>query len=130
MTMLNFPNRASVGLLGVSCALAVLAAAAPATGEEPFFTVVGHSDRPQEPSLSAAVSYRDLDLTTKAGRKELHSRIWWTAVALCRQMGEPRGAAPFACEDEAVAGALGIEHAVIAHAAPRTYAAAEAPAGR
>jgi UrcA family protein len=131
MTMLDFPNRWSTGLLGVSCALSVLAVAAPASSEEAIFTVVGHSEWPQEQSLSAAVSYRDLDLTTKAGRKELHSRIWRTAAALCRQLGDKRdGAVPFACEDEAMASALGFEHAVIAQAATRTYAAATAPVGR
>jgi UrcA family protein len=127
MTMLHFPNRRSAGLLGVSCALSVLAAAAPASSEEAveLFTVVGHSEGLQERSLSAAVSYRDLDLTTSAGRRELHSRLWRTAAELCRRLGDKSGAdPPFACEDAALEGAFRFEQTVIARAATPTYAAA------
>lgn len=39
-------------------------------------------------SLSQAVSYRDLDLSTAAGRAEVRHRIKLTARYLCNKMGE------------------------------------------
>jgi UrcA family protein len=107
----------------------MLAAAAPALGQESAvqFTVRGHSERPHEHSLSAAVVYADLDLTTSAGQAALRQRVRKTARELCRQLdGGPENATglAFVCEDEAVEGAAGFQRTAIARATPQTYVAA------
>jgi len=56
-------------------------------------------------SLSRAVSLRDLDLTTAAGRDVMNMRIRATARDLCRALGEDRSAGDAlgaSCEDQAV----------------------------
>ena len=60
-------------------------------------------------SLSQAVSYADLDLSTKAGRDALHHRVALTARYLCDKMGESSTASPIApsCRDAAVKDAMG-----------------------
>jgi UrcA family protein len=95
-----------VSLLGVVCAMG-FAAAPPAFGEDVAgnFTVLGHATTPYEHGLTAAVSYRDLDLTTRAGRAALRERVWKTAEKLCARMGEGRvnsATRALSCEDQAV----------------------------
>lgn len=47
-------------------------------------------------SLSQAVSYADLDLSTTAGRHELRRRIHYTARYLCDKLGESETSGPLA----------------------------------
>lgn len=127
--MLKRAEHASSGLLGVACVAVMLAMAAPAFGQAAMgdFTVIGHGQGPHERSLSAAVVYADLDLTTTAGRAELRRRVRRTAAELCHQLGGGPGNATglaFACEDEAVQSAAGFQRSAIARAAPETYVAA------
>ena len=116
-----------LSLLGAACALAMLAG--PAAGQQAAteFIVTGHSDGPYERSLSAAVVYADLDLTTTAGRAALRRRVRKTAAELCRQLGggpENATGSAFVCEDEAVQSAAEFQRSAIARATPQTYVAA------
>jgi len=58
-------------------------------------------------SLSQAVSYADLDLSTKAGKAELRHRVALTARYLCDKLGEPATSSPPpSCRDAAVSDAM------------------------
>jgi UrcA family protein len=59
-------------------------------------------------SLSQAVSYADLDLSTKAGKDELRHRVALTARYLCGRLGESDSASPVApsCRDAALKDAM------------------------
>lgn len=72
-------------LAGASIPSAPVAAQAP---EE--ITVTGNYGRAPDSvrSLSQSVSYADLDLSTVAGRDELHRRVNLTARFLCDKLGE------------------------------------------
>jgi UrcA family protein len=129
MIMLIRAEHASSGLLRVACVAGALAMGAPALGQEPMgeFTIIGHGQGPYESSLSAAVVYADLDLTTTAGRAELQQRVRRTAAELCHELGggpENATGLAFVCEDEAVQSAAGFQRSAAAHAAPQTYVAA------
>lgn len=108
------------------------AAAAPAmaqTVEE--LTVIGRQGvGPNVRSVSAVVSYRDLDLTTESGRAMLHQRVRLTAQDLCRQLGEGgmggTAAAP-SCEQDAINSVSEQQRLAVANAQPRALAAAPAP---
>jgi UrcA family protein len=79
-------------------------------------------DRPT--TLSRAVSYRDLDLTTYSGQRTLKLRIQATARDLCRELGEGRGnGGPLvrSCEDDAVRSARNQTRYAIARAQARSY---------
>lgn len=79
-------------------------------------------DRPT--TLSRAVSYRDLDLTTYSGQHVLKMRIRATARDLCRELGEgPGNGGPLmrSCEDDAVRSARGQTRHAIARAQARSY---------
>jgi UrcA family protein len=103
------------------------AAAAPAfaqTVEE--LTVIGRQGvGPNTRSLSAVVSYRDLDLTTETGRTVLNQRVRSTAQDLCRQLGENNmgstGAAP-SCEQDALNSVGEQQRVAITNARPHNYA--------
>lgn len=72
-------------------ALLAAAAAAPSFAQTVVdeLTVTGrYGVGPEVRSLSAAVSYRDLDLTTEAGRAVLRQRVKDTARDLCERLGE------------------------------------------
>lgn len=103
------------------------AAAAPAvaqTVEE--LTVVGrHGVGPNTRSLSAVVSYRDLDLTTETGRTVLTQRVRSTAQDLCRQLGEDPTAADgvaSSCQQDAINSVGEQQRVAIANARPHSYA--------
>ncbi len=91
---------------------------------------------PQAQSLSAPVSYADLDLTTDAGRDVLKDRVRVAAEDLCRRLGESgasaTGAVP-SCEQTAIDGAQAQERVAVASARRPVYAivmpppAADAP---
>ena len=130
--MLKFARHASAGLLGVVCAVGVATAAAPAFGQGSVgnFTVRGPGGQDAR-SLSAAVSYRDLDLTTAAGRAALRTRVWKTAERLCSRLGEAHLSsmtAGLSCEDDAVQSATRQEREVVARTRAQAHAdTAEAP---
>lgn len=99
----------------LASALAVgtmLLAAAPAFAQtDPEdITVTGRYGRVPDSvqSLSQAVSYADLDLSTAAGRDALRQRIRLTARYLCQKLGEPDTASPPApsCRDAATSDAM------------------------
>jgi UrcA family protein len=119
--MFGFASHASTGLRGLLFGVAVLAAAGPALSQPSAAqTLVEHDGQ-----VTAAIPTNDLDLTTDAGRKALHHRVWVTAEMACEQSG----AGPVttaACDREAVRTAAAMERQVIAHATARTYAGAAA----
>jgi UrcA family protein len=81
---------------------------------------------PNVRTLSAPVSYRDLDLTTAAGQNVLTQRVRAAARDLCRRLGEAnmgRTLAQPSCEQDAMNSATGQERVAIAQATPRSYAA-------
>jgi UrcA family protein len=59
-------------------------------------------------TLSQAISYADLDLSTDAGRDVLRQRIRLTARFLCNKLGETSSSTPLtpSCQDEAVRSAM------------------------
>ena len=71
--------------------------------------------------LSTVVSYRDLDLSTAAGKKVLRDRVNNAARYLCDLLGESGPSTPPApsCQDAAVRDALVRVNKVEAHFAPR-----------
>ncbi|HSV02336.1 MAG TPA: UrcA family protein [Phenylobacterium sp.] len=114
-------------------ALGLSALAAPALAQVvvPEVTVVGRWGPNGPRSLSRAVSFADLDLTTGWGRRELDRRIRNTAYELCRELGEqPKARTPpllQSCEEHAVASAMREERIAFADAVPRGYAVAVPP---
>ena len=101
-------NIALVLALAAPAALPAAAYAQPAPEE---ITVTGRYGRVPESvrSLSQAVSYADLDLSTQAGRDELRNRVKLTSRWLCEQLGETdtsSGPVLPSCRDAAVGDAL------------------------
>lgn len=81
-------------------------------------------------TLSQAVSYADLDLSTEAGRKELRHRVNLTARFLCDKLGESAsstGPTP-SCRDAASKDALERVGTVEQNFAPRGTTWARGPA--
>ena len=121
------PNRAP-WLMGALALGLAAGAAAPALAQTvlPEVTVTGTWGPNGPRSLSRAVSYADLDLTTAAGRHELDRRVHATAYDLCRELGEqPQAVIPplmQSCQDQAVASATRAERIAFAEARPRGYA--------
>jgi UrcA family protein len=77
-------------------------------------------------SISVPVSYRDLDLTTEAGRSTLRQRVNSTARDACRRLGEANmggTAAQPSCERDAMNSATGQMQQAFAQAKPRQPAA-------
>ena len=72
-------------------------------------------------SLSQAVGYADLDLSTDAGRKELRQRVNLTARYLCEKLGESESASPIApsCRQAATKDAMSRVGKLEASFAPR-----------
>jgi UrcA family protein len=107
-----------------------LAQPAPTASEE--ITVTGRYGRVPDSvqSLSQAVSYADLDLSTEAGRAELRHRVALTSRFLCDKLGESdtsTGPVP-SCRDAAVRDAMGRVGTIEAHFAPRGGAWVAGPA--
>jgi UrcA family protein len=116
--------------LGAAAALATPAAAqyAYSTPGETYVgevVVPGRYSPNGRTTLSRVVSYRDLDLTTYAGQRELKLRIRDTARDICRELGEGRGnGGPLlgrSCEEDAVLGARGQMRFAVARAQARSY---------
>lgn len=109
---------------------AIVAAAGAALTSAPAFaqtveevTVVGRYGPDGEPrTLSRAVSFADLDITTQPGQEQLKQRISDTARELCTELGEPSaaGAGPVpSCRDQAVREASEQMRTAVAAARPR-----------
>lgn len=119
------PHNISLALVAalVSGTLASVAmpAAAQATVEE--LTVTGRYGRVPDSvrSLSQAVSYADLDLSTAAGKRELRQRVSLTARYLCDRLGESStgDALVASCRDLATRDAMARVATVEASFAPR-----------
>lgn len=81
-------------------------------------TVTGRYGTETPRSLSRVVSYRDLNLASKAGADALKLRINDTAKDLCRELGEPQdaGGAAGGCRQDAVDHAMPQVRAAIADA--------------
>jgi UrcA family protein len=133
--MLKPARACSATWLGLALAAgaATFAVAQPGYATVDELTVTGrYGVGANVPSLSTAVSYRDLDLTTNAGRDALSQRVRSAAYDLCRRLGES-GAGDTAlapsCERDAMNSARDQERLAVATAAPRTYAAGPAPQG-
>jgi len=113
-------------LAGAGLALAGAPALAQSSVGE--LTVTGRMGEAQQ--LSAAVSYADLDLTTKGGQDVLKMRIKDTAHDLCRQLGEGNtSSTPLlpSCEAGAIRDARAQVRTAVAMATPKGYAVAPAP---
>ena len=112
----------SLALAG-ACAMALPLPVHAQTADEEI-TVMGRYGRVPDSvqSLSQAVSYADLDLSTKAGRDILRHRVNLTARYLCDKLGESdtgsTGPIP-SCRDAAVKDALDRVGTIEAHFAPR-----------
>jgi UrcA family protein len=106
---------------GMALIAAVRAFAQPSADED--ITVTGRYERVPDDvqSLSQAVSYADLDLSTKSGRNELRHRVNLTARYLCDQLGESDASSPIvpSCRDGAVTDAMQRVGTAEEHFAPR-----------
>ena len=107
----------------VAGAMSLVAMPALAQNDTEDITVTGRFGRVPDnvQSLSQAVSYADLDLSTDAGRKMLQQRVRLTARYLCQKLGEPDNDSPPApsCRDAATSDAMKRVGTVAERAAPR-----------
>jgi UrcA family protein len=123
-------NRIEIAIAG-ACAVAAGALAAPSLAQYNVATntegeqivVIGHYGTAPSSvrSLSQAVSYSDLDLSTAAGRDELQHRVKLTARYLCDKLGEPAGSSGVtpSCRDSASGDAMTQVSAVERNFPPR-----------
>jgi UrcA family protein len=116
-------------LMGAAALAALAAAATPALAQPATvgeLTVTGrYGVGPDVRSLSTAVSYADLDLTTAAGRDILTHRVRDAARDLCGRLGERNITEPpvvRSCEQDALDSAREAERIAFATAAPQAYA--------
>lgn len=118
--MLKLGKHVTYSLFGVVCAVASVAAGVPAFGQgSEKFGVPSHNDGPYEHTLSANISYRDLDLTNRDGQAVLRQRVWRAAEKLCARMNESHigGASQvLSCEDQVRFGAAQQQRDAIAQA--------------
>ena len=111
-----------VAALAAGLAAAWAASAQPQTVAEEVVVTARYKGKELR-SLSVPVSYRDLDLTTEAGRETLKKRVKDTANDACRRLGEGNLGGTYAlpsCEREAINSVAGQEQQAFAHAKPRT----------
>ena len=113
-------HLATIGSFLVGVAIATPAIAQPAPEE---ITVTGRYGTVPDSvrSLSQAVSYADLNLSTAAGKAELRKRLNLTARYLCTKLGEPDTSTPPvpSCRAAAVDDAMSRVGKVEASFAPR-----------
>jgi UrcA family protein len=92
------------------CAVAAMTGAAPvlAQNSEEIVVIGRYGSAPDSArTLSQAVSYADLDLSTSAGRSELRQRVKLTARFLCDKLGESNSSSLTpSCRDEASKSAM------------------------
>ena len=122
----------AAALAGSGAASLAPPASAQTTVEE--LTVTGRYGRVPESarSLSQAVSYADLDLSTELGRREFDHRVKLTARYLCDKLGESASGDALApsCRDAAVRDAKDRLGTIEAHFAPRGTTWVAGPAWR
>lgn len=128
MRSMLFAAVAGAAFAAASTAALAQVATDPSTVGE--LTVTGRwpGDRPQ--TLSAPVSYADLDLRMSRDQAELRHRVQATAEDLCRQLGEGGPQPPMvggSCRENAVRGAMGQVRMAIAQAMTGPAYAAAAP---
>ncbi|WP_022681498.1 UrcA family protein [Sphingobium bisphenolivorans] len=104
-------KTSALTVAGIALAGFMLAAAVPALAQsdEEIIVMGRYGQVPSNvQSLSQAVSYADLDLSTAAGRAELRHRVSLTARYLCGRLGESDSASPVApsCRDAATKDAM------------------------
>jgi UrcA family protein len=128
--------RPSINLLGACALLAVCAGATAPAFAQPVVgevVVIGRYGAAEDARrLSAPVSYRDLDLTTVAGRDSLKDRVRAMAHDLCRQLGEADQTAPSpaaSCEQGAIDSARDQEQIAFETATAPVYAVAAPSVG-
>jgi UrcA family protein len=118
MNRSRFPIRVTLLGAALAAAMPLWAQAAP---EE--ITVTGRYGRVPDnvQSLSQAISYADLDLSTTSGKDELRHRVSLTARFLCDKLGESASSTgPAAsCRDAATRDAMTRAGTVEAGFAPR-----------
>lgn len=112
-------------IAGAIFAATVLASGAPVLAQQTTeeITVLGrYGDAPDSVrTLSQAVSYADLDLSTKAGKDEIRRRLNLTARFLCDKLGESAsatGPTP-SCRDDATRDAMSRLGTIEESVAPR-----------
>ena len=123
-------------ILGAAAAAAAFAGAAPLLAQQNSeeITVMGRFEEAPDNvrTLSQAVSYADLDLSTNAGKSEMRRRVNLTARFLCDKLGESGGSAgPVpSCRDDAASDAMGRLGTLEEQAAPRGTTWVAGPAWR
>lgn len=113
-------NKVLLALAGAALATAGVPVLAQSNAEE--IIVEGRYGKVPDSvkSLSQAVSYADLDLSTEAGRDLLRQRVRLTARFLCNKLGETGGSSIVpSCQDEATRSAISRVGTVEEHIAPR-----------
>lgn len=99
------------------------AVAVPAIAQDEDIIITGRYGRVPDnvQSLSQAVSYADLDLSTREGRDTLRHRVSLTARYLCNKLGESDVSSPPvpSCRDAATKDAMARVGTVEEHFAPR-----------
>jgi UrcA family protein len=101
--MLNSAINAPSGLVALALAVGISAVSGPALTEPSTAQATASG-------LSANVEYRDLDLTTDAGRLELQHRVRVAARKLCEEQGPNLVAAmALTCENQVVARSVEIQ---------------------
>jgi UrcA family protein len=118
-TVFSYPK-----VLCAIAGMAFLGAAAPVHADVVEEVIVeGHQGKLSESvkRASTAVSYADLDLSTREGREELRHRVSLTARYLCEKLGETdtsSGVVP-SCRDAAVRDTMRRVGTIEANAVPR-----------
>ena len=108
--MLKTATYLPANLLALAFASVIAAVATPATSEPV-------KAQAQGPDLSMKIEYRDLDLTTEAGRMKLQHRVRVAAHDLCGRSGQDfLPSLALECESNAIASAAKMQSRVLAHA--------------
>jgi UrcA family protein len=112
-------------LIALAVSSPLMAVSAPAAAQAAPEEIIVTGELGEVPdnvqSLSQAVSYADLDLSTDAGRDMLRHRVRLTARYLCDRLGENDASSPLipSCRDAAVRDAMQRVGTVEANFAPR-----------
>ena len=122
-------NRYMLAAIGLAASTFAIPASAQSAEE---ITVTGRYGRVPEnvQSVSQAVSYADLDLSTKAGRDELRHRVNLTSRFLCEKLGESSNTSAVgpSCRQAATKDALDRVGTIEQSSAPRGTAWVRPPA--
>jgi UrcA family protein len=117
-----FSRRRAALLIAGGALIGITAPTFAQSDEELVVTGRWHGKMPESvQSLSQAISYGDLDLSTAGGRAEFRHRIRLTSRYLCNKLGESDtsdGVTP-SCRDAAYSDAMQRAGTLEAHFAPR-----------